>query len=451
MYRLAARSVRARATAFTACGIAVFLGATIILAFLTLLTTGLASGVSSDDRSTLTTMASVVGGWGVVIVIFAVVSTMQLAVRQRAEEFALLRTIGTTPKQVRRIVLGESLLVSGTASVLALLPGWLLGRGVLSLLRNGHLVSANVRPHTGIAPFVITVVAMLFAAGCAARFAARPALAGSATAALTTSRVGVTRMTRRRLWLGIGLVGLGANYSVMTMTMGNDSGDKFAAMSMAGPASVFWSIGLAVFAPALLQVAARIGGTLIGGRSAAGQLATIAMRRRAFELSGALMPVIVLVGISTGTLYMVGIDAAAGQLAAHDVATNSVELLNLVVVGMVCVFAAIMVVNTLVATIAARRREFGLQRLAGSTREQVTSMAGIEAALIAATGIVVGGVASLGAVIPYTVVKTSGFLPTTWPWLFPMVAVVAVVVTVATARVASRRAVRTPAVQAVAA
>jgi len=74
------------------------------------------------------------------------------------------------------------------------------------------------------------------------------------------------------------------------------------------------------------------------------------MRRRAFELSGALMPVIVLVGICTGTLYMVGIDAAAGQLEAHDVATDNVELLNLVVVGMVCVFAAIMVVNTLVAT-----------------------------------------------------------------------------------------------------
>ncbi|HEY3718210.1 MAG TPA: FtsX-like permease family protein [Jatrophihabitantaceae bacterium] len=450
MYRLAARSVRARATAFTACGVAVFLGATLILAFLTLLTTGLASGVSSDDRSTLTTMAGVVGGWGLVIVIFAVVSTMQLAVRQRAEEFALLRTIGTTQKQVRRIVLGESLLVGGMASVLALLPGWLLGRVVLSLLRNGNLVSANVRQHAGIAPFAITVVAMLFAAGCAARFAARPALAGSATAALTASRVGVTRMTRRRLWLGIGLVGLGANYSVMAMTMGNDSGDKFAAMSMAGPASVFWSIGLAVFSPVLLQGAARVGGALVG-RSAAGQLATIAMRRRAFELSGALMPVIVLVGISTGTLYMVGIDAAAGQLAAHDVATNSVELLNLVVVGMVCVFAAIMVVNTLVATIAARRREFGLQRLAGSTREQVTSMAGIEAALIAATGIVVGGVASLGAVIPYTVVKTSGFLPTTWPWLFPMVAVVAATVTVTTATVASRRAVRTPAVEAVAA
>jgi putative ABC transport system permease protein len=450
MNRLAVRSVRSRITSFTACGLAVFLGATLMLAFLAMLTTGLARGPSGDDRGTLVTMASVVGGWAVVIVIFAVASTMQLAVRQRSEEFGLLRTIGTTPKQIRRMVSNESLLVTGIAAVAALVPGWLLGRGVLALLRNGHLVSADVRYHAGPAPFAITIVAMLAAAAGAARFAARPALTGSAAGALTASRVGSPELSRRRFWLGIGLIALGANYSVMAMTMGNDGGDKFAAMSLAGPASVFWSIGLAVFAPELLRRAAAIGSRFVGS-SASGQLATIAMRQRAAELAGALRPVIVLVGISTGTLYMVGIDAAAGQLKAHDVATNSTELLNLVVVGMVSLFAAIMVGNTLVATIAARRREFGLQRLAGSTRGQVTSMAGIEAALVAATGVVVGGIAALGAVVPYTIVKTSGYLPTVWPWLFPAVAAVAGAVTVGTAVTATRRGLRQPAVEAVAA
>jgi putative ABC transport system permease protein len=450
MYRLAVRSVRSRLTSFTACGLAVFLGATLVLAFLTLLSTGTAPGVSSDDRSTLTTMAGVVGGWGVLIVIFAVVSAMQLAVRQRSEEFALLRTIGTTPDQVRRIVLGEAVLVASVASIAALLPGWLAGKGLLATLRRAHLVSAHVHHHAGIAPMVITVVAMLLAAGVAARFAARPALAGSATSALTASRVGPTRLSRRRFWLGIALAGLGLNYSVMAMTMGNDDGDKFAAMSMAGPAVVFGSMGLAVFAPILLRNAARIAGPVLE-RTPVGHLAAIAIRQRAFELSGALMPVIVLVGVATGTLYMVGIDADNGELEAHDVATNSTELLNLVVVGMVCLFAAIMVVNALAASIAARRREFGRQRLAGSTQGQVTTMARIEAALIAATGIVAGGVASLAGVVPYTIVKTSGFLPTTWPWLFPLVAGLATAVTLGATTVASRRVLRTPAVEAAAA
>lgn len=450
MYSLAARSVRSRIASFSACGLAVFLGATLVLAFLTLLSTGLAPGTSGDDRSTLVTMAGVVGGWGVLIVVFAVVSTMQLVVRQRSEEFALLRTIGATPQQLRRVVLAEAVLVAGVASIAAVLPGWLAGKALLGLLRHAHLVSAHLHHHAGIAPMAFTVVAMLLAASVAARFAAGPALAGSATSALTASRVGEQRLSRRRFWLGIGLLGVGANYSVMALTMGNDGGDKFAAMSLAGPAAVFCSIGLAVFAPVLLQHAACIAGRYLE-RTPVGQLAAIAVRQRAFELSGALMPVIVLVGMSTGTLYMVGIDADEGELKARDVATNSTELLNLVVVGMVCLFAAIMVVNALAASIAARRREFGLQRLAGSTQGQVTSMARIEAALIAATGIVAGGVASLAAVVPYTIVKTSGFLPTTWPWLFPLVAVLAGGVTLGATTVAGRRVVRSPAVEAVAA
>jgi len=39
------------------------------------------------------------------------------------------------------------------------------------MVREADLVSANVRQHAGIAPFAITVVAMLIAAGVAARFA----------------------------------------------------------------------------------------------------------------------------------------------------------------------------------------------------------------------------------------------------------------------------------------
>lgn len=449
MNGLAVRSVRSRLTSFAACGLSVFLGATLMLAFLAMLTTGLAHGTSGADRSTLVTMASVVGGWAAVIVIFAVAATMQLAVRQRSEEFALLRTIGATPQQIRRLVTGESLLATAVAALAALVPGWLLGRAVLAMLRGGHLVSANVRYHAGLAPCAVTVVAMLAAAAVAARFAARPALSGSATGALAVSRVGDATLSRRRCWLGIGVTALGANYSVMALTMGNDDGDKFAAMSMAGPAAVFWSIGLAVFAPELLRRAARMGASVVG-RNASGQLAAIALRQRAADLAGVLRPVIVLVGISTGTLYMVGIDAATGALTAHDVATNSTELLNLVVVGMIGLFTAIMVGNTLVATVAARRREFGLQRLAGSTRGQVTSMAGIEAAMVAATGIVVGGIAALGAVVPYTIVKTPGLLPTVWPWLFPAVGAVAAAVTVGTAVAATRRGLRQPAVEAVA-
>ncbi len=67
--------------------------------FATLLET--ASGpVSGSDQETLITMGAVVGGWGTMIVLFSLASTLSVAVRQRDVEIALLRTIGATPARL---------------------------------------------------------------------------------------------------------------------------------------------------------------------------------------------------------------------------------------------------------------------------------------------------------------------------------------------------------------
>ncbi|MFC9253815.1 FtsX-like permease family protein [Amycolatopsis thailandensis] len=53
-------------------------------------------------------MASVVGGWGMVIVLFATLSTLSLLIRQRAPELALLKGAGATPSQIGRMIVGEA-------------------------------------------------------------------------------------------------------------------------------------------------------------------------------------------------------------------------------------------------------------------------------------------------------------------------------------------------------
>ena len=68
----------------------VFLGAGILMAFASLFDTAGGAGVSAADRKSMTLMAWVVGGWGVLIVAFGVAATLSLAVRQRAGEMALL-------------------------------------------------------------------------------------------------------------------------------------------------------------------------------------------------------------------------------------------------------------------------------------------------------------------------------------------------------------------------
>ena len=78
-----ASGLRHRTGAFVATFLSAAFGAAILMTFASLLDTAGAAGV--DDRSVegLVTTASVAGGWCLLIVVFAVGSTMTLSVRQR--------------------------------------------------------------------------------------------------------------------------------------------------------------------------------------------------------------------------------------------------------------------------------------------------------------------------------------------------------------------------------
>ena len=449
MTGLAWRSLRARRTAYVATGVSVLLGTAVVLAFLTLFETGLGDGVTATDGDTLVTMAAVIGGWAVVIVLFSVASMLGLTVRRRAEEFSLLRTIGSTRRQVRAMVLRESVTLAVVASLLGVLPGWLLGRGVFALVQRAGMVGAEVEHRIGWLSLTAAPGAMLVASVVAGLLAAREATRGAAQEGLTASRTRRDRMGKWRIAGGVVLLAGGTNCAVLTVTVMADSDDWFAPMSTAGPACVLWSIGLALFSPVLLRatsaviaVAVRV---LPGSGGIPAHLALSHTRRRSHDLAGVLMPVLVFVGIATGTLYLMAIENGTGVV--HDVEGDNVVLLNYLVVGMIAAFAAIMVVNGTVAAVADRRREFAQQRLAGVTRAELVRTVTVEASVLVVAALVFGGLASLATVVPYSVVRTDGWLPGSGPgWLLGVTAV-AVLVTVGTAVFATRRAVATPAVR----
>ena len=90
MTGLAWRSLRHRATASAATFVTVLLGTALMGSFATLAATA-RGPVSAADRDTLTTMGTVVGAWGALIVLSAVVSTVGITVTQREVEIGLLR------------------------------------------------------------------------------------------------------------------------------------------------------------------------------------------------------------------------------------------------------------------------------------------------------------------------------------------------------------------------
>ncbi len=240
--------------------------------------------------------------------------------------------------------------------------------------------------------------------------------------------------------------------SVLTVTIMRDQDDPYAAMQTAGPASIFWSLGFALLSPLLLRGSAVALGGVLSGFGVSGHLAAYDARRRSHLLAGILAPVVVFVGMALGTLYLMAIENHAPTVVGNgvvDADADTLAALNYVVVGMISTFAAIMVVNTVAAVIVDRRRELGQQRLAGATPEQVVATNVLAAALVAVTGLVVGGVASLGTIVPYSIVKLDRAVPDVSVLWWALVWAVAVVVTVGSTWVAVRRAMRQPALDAV--
>ncbi|MEU4626724.1 FtsX-like permease family protein [Actinoplanes sp. NPDC023801] len=145
---------------------------------------------SFDDTVTLLpVMASVAGSTA----IFVVASTFAFAATQRRREVALLRAVGTTPRQVHRMILSEAALV-GTAGSLA---GVLLGPAGTGLLVR-WLVSLDIAPPwLGVTPSLAPAVVLpLVAAFLIGVFVA---LGGALAAAWRAGRVRPVEALRESL------------------------------------------------------------------------------------------------------------------------------------------------------------------------------------------------------------------------------------------------------------
>lgn len=452
MTALALRSLRHRTTAFVASFLSLLLGATILMAFASMLDTSAGEGVSAVDRETLTTMAAVVGGWGLVIVAFGVASTLTLMVRQRGGEIALLKSIGATPAQIRRMIVGEAAVMAVVAAAAAIVPAILAGSLLLDLLQDTGQVGAGLQYRFGPIAVGMGLGITFAAATLAALLAARRAARMRAREAVVAAAVEDPRMSRRRIAAACLFLVLGLDLAVVTATVMR--GEGVDAMATAGQASILVAIGLSLLAPALVRVvAARLAGPLERRGDAGAWLTALNVRQRSHQMASALVPVVLFVGIAVGTLSMQGIenaavDAAGGRQTAEE---RSVETLNLVVVAMISLFAAIMLVNTLVAATTYRRGEFGQQRLAGSTPPQVLGMVGLESLVLLCTGVLFGTIASLFTIVPFSVARTGTVLPGSPIGVYLATVGAATLLTLGSSLCAARRALRTPAVEAAAA
>ena len=573
-------------------------------------------------------LAGVFTAFAILVTIFGVASMLALSITQRHRELALLRAVGATPRQLRRLIVGETLVLAVVATALAVLPGQLLGRFVFGQLADRGIATEGVAFHQGWIPTAAAIAIAILAALAGALGAGRRAARVKPTQALAEAALEGRTIGPVRVALAMLMIAGGGALTIVTIVV--MSGPL--APATAAPAVILLTIGLALLAPVLTKVMTFVLQWPVrawGGVT--GELAVLNAHGRSGRLAAVTAPVILLAGVASGMLYLQttndeadrrafatnlmadavvtsdgpldpalveqvddlpgvagatelvssvgfieaptdrspmgegwtlqGVTAAtaaattpvdvtegaltdlagdtvaldedhatelgiglgdtitlrmgdnttldalvvalfaadddfdtlllpADTVAAHTIdgfatqiavtadegtsaaglesdlaalvadrdgltvsdrevllgefdeqrktSTFAIYLMVLMIAG----YAAITVVNTLASSTTTRRREFGLQRLAGSTREQVLRMVGIESLLVAVIGLAVGSLAALAIVVPVSVKRLGTLVPAGSPWIYVSMVALVVLLTLAATLLPTWRATR---------
>ncbi|WP_018680623.1 FtsX-like permease family protein [Actinokineospora enzanensis] len=262
-----------------------------------------------QSRAILMAIAGSFSGVALLVMIFVVSGTLSLSVAQRRREFALLRAIAATPRQIRALVGGETMLVASVAAVL----GGVAGLAVAGGLRDAFATIGVIPQDFQLAMSPLPVVGALLLGVGAARLAAWAAARGPArispVEALGEAAVEKPGLGRTRTALGVLFLGLGVGSSTLPLFL---SGALAAGLS--GVSALLIVIGLGLLGPLVVGVILRrIAGPLgrisrVGGYLAAAN--GVANTRR---LAAAVTPLMLAVGFAITNFFSQSIMSAAVQ------------------------------------------------------------------------------------------------------------------------------------------
>ncbi|OWA08318.1 hypothetical protein B9W62_18815 [Streptomyces sp. CS113] len=279
-----------------------------------------APGVGSA-RSLLILLAGSLGGIVLLITGFVVAGALGVTIAGQRRDLALMRAVGATPKQIRRLAAAQSTVVAVIALVPGVAAGYLLAGHFRELLADRDVLPSalplTVSPLPALATLLLVAAAVQLSARCAAWRTSRM----PATEAVAESRSEPRTPSRARTTAGLLLILGACALSVVPLLSRTVLGASVTSM-----AGIVAAIGLALSGPALVRSAGEaVVRRLRPGVAAPTWLALSNVRAYALRLSGVVSPLAMgVVFVLTYTLTQTTVlaatsdDTRTGTLAQYE-------------------------------------------------------------------------------------------------------------------------------------
>ncbi|MEU0072346.1 FtsX-like permease family protein [Streptomyces sp. NPDC006332] len=252
-----------------------------------------------EARETLMGIGGSFGGVATAVAMFTAAGTVALAVGQRAREFALLRAVGATPRQIRRTIATETLLIAPLAGAAGCLPGIALARWWFGQLRDRGAIPDAVDLSVSWIPLVVAVGAVLVTALLAGYTAAHRSSRVKPGQALGEAAVERLRVGWIRMPLGVAAaVGGFVCAGLAASTTGEDAANAALGIVM------LFMLAVALLGPLVARACAALFGLPLRGAGAPASLAAANSRTNARRLASAITPIVLAMAFSSVLVFM---------------------------------------------------------------------------------------------------------------------------------------------------
>ncbi|GAA2762497.1 ABC transporter permease [Streptomyces paradoxus] len=253
----------------------------------------------AEAREVLIGIGGSFGGVATMVAVFTAAGTVALAVGRRAREFALLRAVGTTPRQIRRTIATEALLVAPVAGALGCLPGIALAAWWFGQLKDKGAVPEPVQLAVSWIPLTVTTGAVLVTALLAGYTAAHRSSRIKPGQALSEASVERLRPGWIRTPLGVAAA---AGGFVCAGLAASESGED-AANAALGVVMLFM-LAVALLGPLIARACASLFGLPLRGAGAPAALAAANSRTNARRLASAITPIVLAMAFSSVLVFL---------------------------------------------------------------------------------------------------------------------------------------------------